>query len=405
MTLLPQTPDCVQLPKRKSVAHEAAAELSRRWHCDVDPIRLALFWLAIERKPDGSNGISVAPLFAGWTADEWQALLNAAQDETMLTWIVHQLQVSALNCPQKLLTELAPQLSTRRQWNRYLGLAALDLCEKLSAQGVEVQILKGAPLSALLYSDASLRDVRDIDLIVSQHDLTAAARALEAMGFKCQVDLHWLNTRHFRRNLREVSFHKLGGAIEVDLHWRVNNGWVGKSVNLKLNNNGPVTQIDLGKKVMRWFSIEQALALSDANIINSHHVEMKASVDRLRLAEYVAKSPGYSRHDIPQLQFSDAMSVIEATIRRIDTMAQIAHLTPTESARDLFSRLTIPKSEPRFFALWARHLRRIRSVSQLVALLLAAISPALQDYMRAKNYGFAALFVRALSRKLRNQVR
>jgi Uncharacterised nucleotidyltransferase len=390
---------------RESLAHEAARDLSLRFGFPLDPVRLALFWLALVEGVDkgGGDAGAVALLCVGWRADEWTQLLDVAQSETMRSWIVHRLHANSLGCPLELLQSVAQQVSVRRHWNRYLGIMAVDLCEQLAAHGIRVRILKGAPLSALLYGEMSLRDVRDIDLLVDESQLVATANALHAMGFKCQVDLHWLGTTHFRRNLREISFHKLGGAIEIDLHWHINNGWVGEKFNLASDDNGPITEISLGDRAIRWFSIDHALALSDANIINAHHVEMKASVDRLRLAAYVAKTAGNLDFDVGAREsgFSTTQDIVAKTQQVVETMARIAHLSPSATARDLFGNVAAQTSKSGFVSLWARHLRRTRSASQLIALLSAAASPALKDYMRAENFNATALFARSIVRKIR----
>jgi hypothetical protein len=402
MLLASSAPDTHRRDQNKSLAQASASALSRHFGFTCDPIRLALFWLAVAPGRGESEieteGFTLS--FEDWSEDDWRALLDCAQQETMLSWIAHRLTVTSLGCPPSLLSEFSESIRIRKHWNRYYGLAALELCKTLAAEGISVSILKGAPLGALLYGDMALRDVRDIDLLVDEGNLLRTAEVFEAQGFKCQVSLHWVGSHHFRRNFREISFHKLGGAIEIDLHWRVNNNWVGDGTKLDHQENGPPTNISLGDKAIQWFSIDSAVALCESNIINAHHVEMKASVDRLLLEAHIARMDAGIDLGACEAAPSEAQSLVEKTQHAITFIAHIARLSEADTARDLFGDERARAKKSGFVALWSRHMRRTHSLGQLAALASAAFSPALKDYMLAHHASTPRLFASALRRKI-----
>lgn len=73
------------------------------------------------------------------------------------------------------LDSAARGVAARRQLARLLAA--------LAEAGVPVIVLKGAYLGEALYGDAALRPMGDIDLLVRPADLSAAGRALRALGY------------------------------------------------------------------------------------------------------------------------------------------------------------------------------------------------------------------------------
>ena len=88
----------------------------------------------------------------------------------------------------------------------------------LRAAGVEALVLKGAALAHTLYPAPHLRPSVDIDLLVRTEDRSAAAMALEALGYT-------------RRNAiardavhAQATYERTAGSVgAIDLHWSISN--------------------------------------------------------------------------------------------------------------------------------------------------------------------------------------
>jgi hypothetical protein len=108
----------------------------------------------------------------------------------------------------------------RHTWfvNRLLFRGADPVVTALRQAGVEVMILKGAPLAIAYYRDFALRSMSDIDLLVRFESARAAVHLLVEMGWTPELSLTGLdrhlrydNARHFSKQEKE----------KIDLHWHL----------------------------------------------------------------------------------------------------------------------------------------------------------------------------------------
>ncbi len=63
--------------------------------------------------------------------------------------------------------------------------------DALNRKGIEAVALKGSYLAAVVYKDAALRPMTDIDLLVSDHRFQQTAQELHALGYAAVVPLDW----------------------------------------------------------------------------------------------------------------------------------------------------------------------------------------------------------------------
>jgi AraC-like DNA-binding protein len=97
---------------------------------------------------------------------------------------------------------------------RFLAsVAARALVQRVAAalarDGIEVLVLKGALLQALVYDDATARAVSDVDLLVRPGEFERATDRLKAEGF---------SLRFTEDGDRERVFTAPGGGLSLDLH-------------------------------------------------------------------------------------------------------------------------------------------------------------------------------------------
>jgi hypothetical protein len=92
------------------------------------------------------------------------------------------------------------------------------IADAFLAAGIGFTFFKGATLAADLYGDLSWREYGDIDVLVMPHQLAAAERALEGLGY-----LNRQGDRFFRATFlsaqRQYTFSNVEFGATVDLHW------------------------------------------------------------------------------------------------------------------------------------------------------------------------------------------
>jgi len=86
------------------------------------------------------------------------------------------------------------------------------LLDALSAESIDVVVLKGAFLAQAVYPDAALRAMSDADLLVRDHELERAARVLQALG--------WRQGAPLAEGGHQLSTFELEG-VQVELHWSI----------------------------------------------------------------------------------------------------------------------------------------------------------------------------------------
>ncbi len=97
-----------------------------------------------------------------------------------------------------------------RNLRLYGRLAAL--LDALTAQAIDVIVLKGAFLAQAVYEDAALRPMSDADLLVRHSDLERAARAMRALG--------WRQSPALPEGGHQLPTFELAG-VQIDLHWSI----------------------------------------------------------------------------------------------------------------------------------------------------------------------------------------
>ncbi len=119
----------------------------------------------------------------------------------------------------------------RAQWDRIdrlltggcLALASelLRVTSELTTAGIQVAAMKGAIIAAMVYSDITLREYEDIDLLIAETDFPRAVTLLQELGY----GPFWpYDTRTVLRFLHYVGEYPLINherRTGIDLHWRI----------------------------------------------------------------------------------------------------------------------------------------------------------------------------------------
>lgn len=368
-------------------------QLTRMVGVQIDPVRLALFWVCAWDRAVAAPDLGA--LFAMWKEGEWQRFLQLADAETLLCRTIDRIDASQFPCPPSLRRGVEGRRATRKRWNAILAAASVDILQKISSHGVAACLLKGAALSAALYGADDVRDSRDIDILVPVEQLLTAAEVISRDGYTCQVDLGWLSDPTFLATQREISFHGLGGAIEIDLHWRLSNPWVSGSISEEELQTTWEHAVRVGNRDIAWFSPANLYQLAKTNILNSNRLEMKAVVDLIHCADLAGLDEELTSpfvHTFGAVSPSSFDWLLRGTVQVIGVCGLASKLPRHIVAKDLLNSESSEPVQP--FDVWHRHFRRLTNLRHGLALIRRAISPTLNDYMsttsrRAKFFGHA----------------
>lgn len=160
-------------------------------------------------------------------AEEWRALVALAHVEGMAPLLYNALQRAGHLALLPARAQLALRVAHVHTMavNALLGRELVRVVRALARlpQAPPIVVLKGAALIPLVYGDAGLRPLLDIDLLVHPDDLDHVAGVLRELGYVQlpHLDPQLLLAEHhlvFRRNQGETV------PLTVELHWRLVEG-------------------------------------------------------------------------------------------------------------------------------------------------------------------------------------
>jgi hypothetical protein len=147
---------------------------------------------------------------------DWNRLLHLAEWHAMLPLLCSSLQTVAPQAvPEPVRRQLEAHYFANAARNLYLARVLGELLAWLGSHGIRAVPLKGIALAAGAYGNLALREVRDLDLLVSRRDVEQARQLFLARGYQparhatgayaletpdrtLMVELHWALTRpHF----------------------------------------------------------------------------------------------------------------------------------------------------------------------------------------------------------------
>jgi hypothetical protein len=169
-------------------------------------------------------GEAVAEQFPGRRAGDWAGFLRLmdAQGTGPLAASA-LLSVDADLVPEEVRATLRERVQVGALRAAVQVPELVSILEALEARGVVAITHKGPALSALAYGRTGVRDSVDLDLVVRDHDFTAAEQVLRERGYRRNSpgDLRPRLEAGWRKAWNETEFVSADGWIYVDLHWHV----------------------------------------------------------------------------------------------------------------------------------------------------------------------------------------
>jgi hypothetical protein len=178
-----------------------------------------LFQLAARTALGPEAGRRLAELLGAGELD-WALVLREGGRSGILPLLALHLR-DRPEVPEEVRTELSARRERIARSNLYLTAQLLEVAEALERRGVPVIALKGPAVAATLYSDLSLREFGDLDLLVRRADVATAFETVRELGFEPWKHVSDGQRAALERVEYSRAFTRPSDDLDLDLHWDV----------------------------------------------------------------------------------------------------------------------------------------------------------------------------------------
>jgi hypothetical protein len=149
----------------------------------------------------------------------WEAVLERARNDGLAA-LLH-LHLSARDIPTGVRDSLREQALDNVRWNLFLTVELGRLAGLFEKRGVQALAFKGLTLAADLYGDIGLREIADLDFLLSPKQAPLARDLLLEIGYIPEYRFTPKQDSAYRRyHYAYVLTHPVH-EIVVELHWRI----------------------------------------------------------------------------------------------------------------------------------------------------------------------------------------
>ncbi len=185
------------------------------------PPHVQLLLLASRLHPTPDELKAIQTLVAG--PIDWPRFLTLS-DHHRLTPLVFE-ALGPLHLP------IHAELQARATANAFEALRATHEARRIAAAFTsaglgDLAVLKGVPLSQLLFANPNVRHVGDLDLLTSPHRLAEQIALLAQLGYRRTNPASSLTPRRLASYIsfwKDFTFTNPDSGFELDLHWRLFN--------------------------------------------------------------------------------------------------------------------------------------------------------------------------------------
>ena len=182
----------------------------------MDQKIITLLLDSLHQPPDRVTADRLAVL----TRDEWQTLVDLAQEQNVSALVYHRLKARGL--APALPPDIQTQLLTAYRHTAVMNLGyAVDLARIVTlfqANAIRVIALKGIYLASEVYGNLALREMADLDLLVPLNQIEQAATLLQTLGYKQKPGVTAEVDVSFSQHL---SIFTDSHSSLIELHWTV----------------------------------------------------------------------------------------------------------------------------------------------------------------------------------------
>lgn len=155
---------------------------------------------------------------------DWQAFLHLTSRHRVEGLVAATLDQAGWPVPDGVRTALSEAAKRIARDNLAMAAALRGALNAFDREGIEAVVLKGVPLTMLLFGSLSVRHAKDIDILVQPDTFDRAAAIVGRLGYARVLppaDANPRFVRIWRRVWKDQTFRRAG--VEIELHWQATN--------------------------------------------------------------------------------------------------------------------------------------------------------------------------------------
>ena len=191
------------------------------------PGHVQLMLLTARSRLNSSEMDQIRALAGGLGAGAWDEFLAVTGHHRISSLVYENLDRVR---PEGVPSYVREELRVRARVNALEALRAAaeiqTITEKFAAAGIAMTVLKGVPLSQVLFGSPNARHVGDIDLLIAEEGLNEQIELLDELGYTRINPPGRLTKRRLESYVtfwKDFTFAKRDSDFEIDLHWRLFN--------------------------------------------------------------------------------------------------------------------------------------------------------------------------------------
>lgn len=154
---------------------------------------------------------------------DWDRVLAAVRRHRMAGFLHRALRDADVEPPTQVARELRELATSDAQAALRVAAEAVRLVRLMQAQDLPVMVLKGPAIAAALHGDLSLRQARDLDLLVTPEHVAEAMKICEAAGYASVAPAPGPddpNLPLWLRYAKDISMLSRSSGVLLELHVR-----------------------------------------------------------------------------------------------------------------------------------------------------------------------------------------
>jgi hypothetical protein len=145
---------------------------------------------------------------------------------------------SDIDIPSTLLSKLQARYKLIAQKNMLMSAELIRIVKLLEENHIKAIPFKGAILSQLIYSDITLRQFGDLDILVNSDELFKTYQILSKLGYDIYGNPLFLKDPLWIKASKDMTFYHKTKKVVIELHWKLfHNSFAKNSIDIWQNTD------------------------------------------------------------------------------------------------------------------------------------------------------------------------
>lgn len=279
--------------------------------------------------------------------NQWAELPEQAERHGLAPLVYHHLQQAGVVIPRSAKGALQGLYLRHRHTNQVRSQMVAEIAAALDKAGIQVLTLKGIALAHLVYGQAGLRPMRDLDLLVKRADLLKAREILVQLGFDApDAGQRPVPDKHLDNATRQAQ----GFSSSVELHYNLFNRFAPATMTLETIHALPLQFECAGVPISTLGPEDMLLHLCE-------HLAYHASIWEPIRFIWLADVVGFAEKFVDQIDWDFVRRRYAIVVRQLSLFH---HVCPLSEQLVRASRVKLgppPQGIGEEFAGWPRYLR------------------------------------------------